>query len=431
MPNKRKFLRKAVDKIEVSAFTSSLKSRNFRLLFFGFFISLTGIWMQWVAQSWLLLKLTDSSVMLGFLGFAGNIPIFLLAPVGGALADRFSRRNILLVTQTLAVISSLILAILTISENLQVWQIFLFATVTGIINAFDIPTHQAFLADIVEKKDLMNAISLNSLLINLTRIIGPTLAGIIIVNWGEGWCFFINSVSFVPTIIAILLMKKITENKTKQRSSIIDNVIEGFKIAGEHSIIRNLLFLTALLSFVGMSFTILLPILSDKILNAGANGLGHLIGSMGAGALIAAFSFARYSNIKGLGNWILLCSVIFGAGLILLSFTNSFELSAALLFMIGFAQVVQLDSANKMIQLLASDEVRGRLMSFYVLVLMGLTPCGVLLNGWLATYIGVFNTIAVCGTLYTFLAVTVAIQIVKHIRTGQSIQIRSVSQMET
>ena len=185
--------------------------------------------MQWVAQSWILFKLTNSPFMLGLLGFAGNIPIFLLAPLGGAVADKYRRQHILLITQSLAVVSSFLLALLTLSGYLQVWHIFVFALITGIINAFDIPTHQAFLAEIVDKNDLMNAISLHSSILNFTRIVGPALAGILIVEWGEGLCFLINSISFIPFIIGLLLMKEIPERKLDQHRSLFLNVMEGFK----------------------------------------------------------------------------------------------------------------------------------------------------------------------------------------------------------
>lgn len=386
--------------------------------------------MQWVAQSWLIFRLTGSPLLLGLLGFAGNIPIFLLAPLGGAVTDRFCRRHILLVTQSLAMICSLLMALLTLLDYLQVWQIFAFALITGTINAFDIPTHQAFLADVVDKKDLMNAISLNSSLINFTRIIGPAAAGFLIAEWGEGWCFFINSASFIPAVIGILLMTEIPENKSNRQHSTLFNMIEGFRIVSGHSVIRHLLLLTALLGLIGMSFTVLLPILSGEVLQAGPNGLGQLVGAAGSGALLAALSFAGYRNSKGLGRWIIISSIIFGFSLIFLSLSDSFRISAALLFILGFSQVVQLDSANKLLQSIVSNHIRGRVMAFYILVLMGLTPFGTLAAGGLAAYIGVLPTMAICGVVYLVFAVIVVIRLLHHIRAQQAGRLYSASQPE-
>ncbi|HEX8247413.1 MAG TPA: MFS transporter, partial [Pyrinomonadaceae bacterium] len=251
-------------------------------------------------------------------------------------------------------------------------------------------------------------------------------------GWGEQWCFFVNSASFIPAVVGILLMKEIPENKSKpERSTLLFNVVEGFKIVSGHSIIRNVLLLTALLGLVGMSFTVLLPVLSGQILQAGPSGLGQLVGAAGGGALLASLSFTGYRNSKGLGHWIIVSSIIFGFGLIFLSLSDSFRISTALLFILGFSQVVQLDSANKLLQSIVSDHLRGRVMSFYILVLMGLTPFGTLAAGWLAAYIGVLPTMAICGALYLVFAVIVVIRLLQHIRAEQAAsRLYSVSQSE-
>ena len=411
-------LRKSVDSKtgpkagpKLPAVISALRHRNFRLFFFGYLISLTGIWMQWVAQSWLIYRLTESAFLLGLLSFSGNIPIFLLAPFGGAIADRFPRRHILFVTQSLAMVLSMMLALLTLNGGIQVWQVFTFVVMIGITNALDIPTHQAFIADVAGKEDLLNAIALNSSIINCTRIMGPAIAGLLVASVGEGWCFLINSISFVPVIISLLLMRDLAVRESKPPLSTFGDVIEGLAFVRRQPVVRSVLLLLALLSLIGMSYTVLLPILADQVLDSGPNGLGLLIGATGVGALLAALSFASYSKVRGLTRWIVISSISFSLGLISLSLSRAFWLSIALLLTMGFSQVVQLDSSNKLLQTIVPDHLRGRMMSLYILVMMGMVPFGALLAGWLARRLGAPLTMSIGGLVYLVCVILVAIRL--------------------
>jgi MFS family permease len=380
--------------------TGALQHRNFRLFFTGYLFSLTGTWMQWVTQMWLIFKLTDSAFMIGCLSFASNTPIFLLAPLGGAIADRLPRRSILLTTQTIAMVLALALALLTLKGDLRAWHLLVFALLFGINNAFDIPTHQAFVADLVERGDLMNAIALNSFIINITRIVGPALAGLLLSGFGAGWCFLFNSVSFVPALAAILLMTSLPRRQQKQTQSPFRDIAEGLAHTRDHPFVRYVLLLIGLLGLVGMSYTVLLPVQAEQVLGAGPKGFGSLVGATGAGALLAVIIFARYRNVPRLAQWIFSAALVFGVGMVLLSLSSSFWFSLILVFVLGFSQVVQLDAANKLLQVTVPAEMRGRIMSLYILVMMGMTPTGALLAGGLARRFGLSSTLLCLGLFY-------------------------------
>ncbi len=334
----------------------ALKHKNFQLFFAGQFVSLTGTWMQSVAQSWLVYRLTGSVVLLGLIGFASQIPVFLLAPIGGLAADRYNRRRILIITQTSAMIFAFILAILTLTGTVQVWHLFVITACFGIANAFDIPTRQAFAVDMVGREDLINAIALNSSMFNGARIVGPAIAGLLVAAVGEGWCFFGNAISYIAVITGLLMMKINIVIRPKVGSA-ISNIKEGFGFVLKTKPILALLLLLGLVSLMGMPFAVLMPIFADKILGGDSSTLGYLMGASGIGALIAALVLASRKEVFGLGRWVALASGGLGLSLILFSFSNVFWLSALLLIPVGFSIMTQMSSSNTLIQAMVPDEI--------------------------------------------------------------------------
>lgn len=379
----------------------ALKHRNFRLFFAGQSISLIGTWMQSIAQSWLVYRLTGSVVLLGLVAFASQIPVFLLAPIGGAIADRYNRQRILLFTQTWAMIFAFILAFLTLMETIQVWHLFVIAVCFGIANAFDIPTRQAFAVDMVGKEDLINAIALNSTLFNGARIVGPAIAGVLIAWVGEAWCFFINATSYFAVLTSLLLMKIKIEIRPRTGST-ISNIVEGFSFVVKNSPIRALLLLLGLVSLMGMPYAVLMPIFADKILGGGSSTLGYLMGASGFGAVSAALLLASRREVFGLGRWVAFASSGLGLSLILFSFSEVFWLSALLLIPVGFSMMTQMSSSNTLIQSMVPDELRGRVMSVYSMMFMGMAPLGALMAGSLAEILGAPNTVALGGIVCIF-----------------------------
>src|SRR6202049_2722902 len=373
-----------------------LRHRNFQLFFGGQLISLIGTWMQNVAQAWLVYRLTGSSLLLGSVGFASQIPVFLVAPIGGIVADRMNRHRVVIGTQVASMILALILAALPLGHWFKVWHVFVLAALLGVVNAFDIPARQSFLVDMVGKEDLMNAIALNSTMFNGARIIGPAIAGILVARIGEGWCFFANSFSYIAVLIGLLLMKVRSVPRTSNRSP-MEDIIEGFRWVNRTKIIRSLLFLIGLVSLVGMPYTVLMPVFADKILHGGARGLGILMGATGVGALFGALTLAAKTGIKGLGRWVTITCATLGISLFLFSFSTSFWLSAALLLPCGYSMMLQMACSNTLIQTIVPDHLRGRVMSLYSMMFMGMAPFGAFFGGALANRIGAPMTVAVGG----------------------------------
>jgi MFS family permease len=374
----------------------ALKHRNFQLFFSGQLISLVGTWMQTVAQSWLVYRITGSSLLLGSVGFASQIPVFLMAPVGGVVADRVNRHRIVIATQTASMTLALILAGLTLSHKVQVWHIFVLAALLGIVNAFDIPGRQSFLVDMVGKEDLMNAIALNSSMFNGARVIGPAIAGILVAKIGEGWCFFANGVSYIAVIVGLLMMRIECARRSKSDSPLAD-IVEGFRWVSQTGPIRALLLLLGLVSLVGMPYTVLMPVFADRILHGGARGLGILMGSTGIGALLGALTLAVRSGVRGLGRLIALACGGFGVSLIAFGFSRNFWLSAVLLIPVGFSIMLQMACSNTLIQAMVPDALRGRVMAVYSMMFMGMAPFGALLGGVLADRLGAPITVAIGG----------------------------------
>jgi len=372
----------------------ALKHRNFQLFFGGQLISVTGTWMQTVAQSWLVYRLTGSSLLLGTVGFASQIPVFLVAPLGGRLADRHNRQRIVIGTQTASMVLAFLLAALTLSRTVQVWHILVLATSLGVANAFDIPARQAFLVEMVGKDDLMNAIALNSSMFNGARIVGPAIAGILVAMIGEGWCFFANGVSYVAVIAGLMMMRVRRPVRKPPSGSPLTQVLEGFRFVGHTHPIRAILLLLGLTSLVGMPYTVLMPVFADRILHGGARGLGILMSATGVGALLAALTLASRTGVRGLGRLVAYSCGGFGAALVLFAFSRSFWLSTAVLVPVGFCMMLQMASSNTLIQTMVPDHLRGRVMSVYSMMFMGMAPFGALMGGALADRLGAPLTVA-------------------------------------
>jgi MFS family permease len=389
----------------------ALRHRNFQLFFGGQLISLVGTWMQTVAQSWLVYRLTGSGLKLGAVGFASQIPVFLFAPLGGITADRYDRRRVVMGTQMASMLLAFVLAGLTLSGRVQVWHVFVLAALLGVVNAFDIPARQSFLVDMVGKEDLMNAIALNSSMFNGARVIGPAIAGVLVAKLGEGWCFFANGASYIAVIIGLLLMKVNAAGRVSPQTSPWEHIIEGFRFVSRTAPIRALLELLGVVSMTGMPYVVLMPIFAVRILHSGgqelasllgshdlgAVRLGILMGSTGVGALLGALTLAMRSGVKGLGRWVTVCCAGFGLSLVLFALSRFFWVSVVLLMPVGYFMMLQMACSNTLIQVMVPDELRGRVMAVYSMMFMGLAPVGALLGGALADRLGAPVTVAMGG----------------------------------
>jgi MFS family permease len=378
----------------------ALSHRNYRLFFGGQSISLIGTWMQLVAVNWLVYRLTHSAFMLGLVGFSSRIPAFLFTPLAGVFVDRWNRHRILVGTQVLSMIQALILALLVLTGTIAVWQIIFLSIVLGLVNAFDIPVRQAFVVDMIERReDLGNAIALNSSLVNGARLVGPSIAGVLIATLGEGICFLMNGLSFLAVIAALLAMTVRSEKKAVLRTPVWRGLEEGFRYAFGFAPIRAVLLLLALVSLMGMPYAVLMPIFAAKILQGGPQTLGFLLGASGIGALTGAIFLASRNNVLGLGRIIVIASSFFGLGLIGFSLSRIFWLSLLLMGLTGFGMMVQMTSSNTVLQTLVDEDKRGRVMSFYAMAFMGMVPFGSLLAGGLANTIGAPNTVLAGGIM--------------------------------
>jgi len=355
--------------------------------------------MQSIAQSWLVYRLTGSATLLGIVGFASQFPVFVLAPVGGAVADSYPRRHALIATQTAAMLLAFPLAALTLTNRIQVWHLIVFATLLGAISAFDVPIRQAFVVEMVGRDDLMNAIALNSSMMNGARIIGPAVAGVLVAAVGEGWCFLLNGVSFIAVIVGLILMNVGNRPPGEHRGPRVSAIIEGFHFVLHTRPIRDLLILLGLMSVMGMPYTVLMPIFADEIFNGGAKGLGLLMGSSGIGALAGALLLAGRQNVRGLGKWVMLSCGGFGVSLVLFALSRNFWISTLLLLPVGFTMMVQMASSNTLIQSMVPDQLRGRVMAVYSMMFMGMSPVGALLAGLLAHRLGAPLTVAAGGVV--------------------------------
>lgn len=376
----------------------ALRHRNYQLFFSGQLISLIGTWMDQVAESWLVYRLTGSALLLGTVAFASQIPVFLLAPIGGAVADRHNRRRILVITQSCMMVLAFILAGLTLTHVIKVWELMVLAALLGVVNAFDIPARQAFLVDMVSRDDLVNAIALNSSMFNGARVVGPAVAGIVVAAIGEGWCFFANAVSFIAVITGLLMMT-VERPRLSIEGSPLQNIIEGFKFVIQNGPVHALMILLGLVSFTAMPYAVLMPIFAEDILHGGPKALGLMMGSSGVGALCGAITLAMKKNIKGLGRWVAVACSSFGVALCLFSMSRHLWLSSLLLVPAGFFVMVQMASSNTLIQSMVPDQLRGRVMAVYSMMFMGMAPFGALLAGSVAHKIGAPWTVAMGGMI--------------------------------
>jgi len=360
-------------------------------------ISLIGTWMQTVAQAWLVYRLTGSTVLLGSVGFASQIPVFLLSIVGGAVADRFNRRSIVIATQICSMLLASTLAALTFTGVVQVGHIMVLAAALGIVNAFDIPARQSFLLEMVTREDLPNAIALNSSMFNGARIVGPAVAGLLVGAIGEAWCFLANALSYVAVIAGLLAIRVQRDRKPHAARSTRESVMEGFAFVFQTRPVWTLLALLGVVSLVGTPYTVLMPVFAGDILHGGASALGLLMSSTGFGALAGALLLASRSGYRGMGRLIAVSAVGFGASLILFSFSRSLLLSVVLLFPVGLSMMTQMAASNTLIQAMVPDHLRGRVMAAYSMVFMGMAPFGSLIAGSAAGAIGAPNVVALGG----------------------------------
>ncbi len=377
----------------------ALAARNYRLFFLGQVVSLVGTWITATATNWLVYRLTGSAFLLGVVGFAGQFPAFLLGPFAGIGVDRWNRHRLLIVTQTVSMLQSFGLAALVLSGRITLEWIVGLSIVQGIVNAFDMPARQAFLLTMIEnKEDLGNAIALNSSMVNLARMIGPSIAGVVIALTSEGWCFLIDGVSYIAVIVALLRMH-IVRGKAAlpAHRGAVQQFTEGFTYAFGFRPIRSIIILLALVSLVGVPYSVLMPVFAATVFHGGPHTLGILMTSSGCGALLGALWLARRRSVIGLGRVISLASGLFGGGLITFSFAHVLWLAIPCLVIAGFGFMVQMASSNTVIQTIVEDEKRGRVMSFYTMAFLGTAPFGSLVAGWLSSRIGAGHTLFIGG----------------------------------
>jgi MFS family permease len=376
----------------------ALRHRNFRLFFSGQSISLIGTWMTRLATSWLVYRLTGSTFLLGAISFAGQIPTFLLGPLAGVWTDRWNRRRVLLVTQILASLQSLILAGLTLSGHINIPEILALSVLQGAINAFDMPARQSSLVLMVEgRADLSNAIALNSTMVNAARLLGPALAGIIIAAFGEGYCFLIDGLSYLAVIASLLAMNIGGAATARPATSTLAQLREGWDYVSSFAPIRTVLLLFAIVSFMGVPYTVLMPVFATKILLGGPHTLGFLAGAAGVGSIVSALSLAARKSVRGLYRVIPVVAAVFGGGLIAFSFSRIYWLSLALMAVTGFGMLKFAAASNTVIQTIVEEDKRARVMSYYMMAYMGASPFGSLIAGSLAPVIGATGTVLLCG----------------------------------
>jgi MFS family permease len=378
----------------------ALRHRNFRLFFGGQTISLVGTWMTRIATSWLVYRLTGSALLLGTVSFAGQIPTFLFAPFAGVWIDRADRRKVLVWTQTLSMVQSLALAALTLSHLITIPLLLAFSVMQGIINAFDMPGRQSFMVQMVDdKRNLGNAIAINSSMVNVARLIGPSLAGMLIAVSNEGWCFLIDGISYLAVIASLLMMRVHVPPVVRRVTSMLTELQAGWTYVSEFVPIRTILLLFAVISLMGMPFVVLMPIFAARVLHGGPHTLGFLMGAMGVGALVSALSLAARKSVRGLIRMIPIAAAVFGLGLIGFGLSRTFWLSMIMVFIAGMGMMQGMAGSNTVIQTIVSEDKRGRVMSYYTMAFMGMAPFGSLLAGTMAHAIGAPWTVIINGAV--------------------------------
>jgi MFS family permease len=378
----------------------ALRHRNYRLFFAGQSLSLIGTWMTQVATSWLVYRLTNSALLLGLVGFSGQIPALLLAPFGGVWVDRLDRLRLLKLTQTLSMLESFALAALAFTHTINIWNIVGLTAFQGAVNALDMPGRQSFLVEMIEDRgDLANAIALNSSMVNGARLIGPSIAGVVIAISGEKWCFLIDGFSYLAVIASLFMMQVSRPPIARKETSVFHELKTGWDYVVGFGPIRSILILLACVSLVGMPYTVLMPVFAGSVLHGGAHTLGFLTGTSGLGALASAIVLAMRKTVIGLGRMITVCSLLFGAGLIGFGFSRWLWLSLPLILVTGFCMMQQMAASNTIMQTIVDEDKRGRVMSFYTMAFIGMMPFGSLMAGGLANSIGAPRTVMIGGAL--------------------------------
>jgi len=376
----------------------AMRHRNFKLFVSGQSISLIGTWMTRIATSWLVYRLTGSALLLGVVGFSGQILTFVLAPFAGVLIERMDRRKLLVWTQALAAAQSLLMAGLTLARIITIREIIALSALQGLINAFDMPGRQSFLVQMVEdKQDLGNAIAINSSMVNLARLVGPALAGLVIAWVGEGYCFLIDGISYFAVIASLLMMVVTPAEIRRVTTTMVEQLREGWSYVTTFRPIRTILLLFSLTSLMGFPFMVLLPIFAGKVLHGGPHTLGFLTGASGVGALVSAISLALRRTVRGLTTMIQISALMFGAGLIAFGLSHTLWLSMLFMLITGFGMMQGLAASNTVIQTLVPEEMRSRVMSYYTMAFVGMAPFGSLLAGFMAHHIGAPHTVMVTG----------------------------------
>ena len=376
----------------------ALRHRNFKLFFYGQSISVIGTWMTRLATSWLVYRLTHSALLLGIVSFAGQIVSFLLGPFAGVWVERLDRRKLLIWTQAAAAVQSLALAALTLAHVITLWEIIALSALQGVINAFDMPGRQSFLVQMVEdRNDLSNAIAINSSMANGARLVGPAIAGLVIAALGEGWCFLIDGLSYLAVIASLLLMRIRPLDLRRTTSSMLEQMREGWDYVRTFRSIRTILMLFALISLMGYSWSVLLPVFAAQLLHGGAATLGWLSGAAGIGALISAVSLAVRKSVVGLTRMLQIATAVLGIGLILFGLSHTLWLSLVLMVFVGFGMIQCASVSNTIVQSLVTEDKRARVMSYYTTAFFGAAPFGSLLSGALAHRIGAPYTVMLTG----------------------------------
>lgn len=376
----------------------SLENRNFRLFYIGQGISLIGTWMQLTAVAWLVWRMSQNAFLLGLAGFASRIPTFVLAPFAGVLIDRMDRRKLVMATQALAMAQALALAGLMFSGRLEIWHIIALSLLLGFINAFDAPARQSFFIQMLDRReDITNAIALNSTMVNSARLIGPSVAGILIAAFGEAVCFLMNGLSYIAVLAGLAMMRVRPNPRNALKTAALDNLVEGFRYAFGFPPIRSLLLMAALISLAGASYTQLLPVFAQQVLHGDARTQGLLVSSAAAGAFAGAIYLASRSSTRGLGRMIALAPTVFGAGLIAMGLSSRLWLTLSIMPVVGLGLMLQMASTNTMLQTIVDDDKRGRVMSFYSMAFMGMVPLGNLAAGALTQFMGAPRVVILGG----------------------------------
>jgi MFS family permease len=378
--------------------TRALKHRNFRLFIVGQLLSVIGTWIQSVAQSWLVYRLTGSSVMLGAVSFATQIPYF-LSPIGGVLADRFNRRKLLILTQTLMALQAVLLAYLTLTETIGVWTVFYLALLLGLIGLFELTARQSFVVEMVGKEDLMNAIALNSSMYNMGRVLGPSIAGVLVASIGEGWCFAVNALSFIAVIVGLWMMRLPQQPPRRTEISAVAQFKQGLDHVLASKPTQALLANLGMLSFFNTSAIVLMPIFADRVLGGGPRTLGILMTAFGTGALVGALLLASRTGLSGLSRRIVHATLIYSIALVLFAMTGWLPLACLLIAFAGGGIMTQIASTNTALQSITPDHLRGRVVGYYGMMFLGIAPIGSLFAGWLADQIGVRWTVGLTAAV--------------------------------